>query len=44
MNLEMGLKEAREGIFGENVPSFLKNEKLRLVIFGGKGEIGRAHV
>ncbi|MBU4511448.1 ArsA family ATPase, partial [bacterium] len=41
MNLEMELKEAKESIFGENVPSFLKNEKLRLVIFGGKGGTGK---
>ena len=41
MNFEMGLKKAKEGIFGENVPSFLKNEKLRLVIFGGKGGTGK---
>lgn len=41
MNFEMESKGAKEGIFGENVPSFLKNEKLRLVIFGGKGGTGK---
>ncbi len=33
--------EAKEIIPGDNAPSFLKNEKLRLVIFGGKGGTGK---
>jgi len=41
VNHKVESKEAKEGIFGENVPSFLKNEKLRLVIFGGKGGTGK---
>ncbi|MFZ6016851.1 MAG: ArsA family ATPase [Nitrospirota bacterium] len=34
-------KEAKGIILGDNVPSFLKGEKLRLVIFGGKGGTGK---
>ncbi|MBU4311481.1 MAG: ArsA family ATPase [Candidatus Omnitrophica bacterium] len=30
-----------EPIYSNNIPSFLKNEKLRLVIFGGKGGTGK---
>ncbi len=40
-NFGMGLAEAEEIILGNDAPSFLKNEKLRLVIFGGKGGTGK---
>ena len=40
-NFGMGLAEAEEIILGDDAPSFLKNEKLRLVIFGGKGGTGK---
>jgi len=40
-NFGMELAEAEEIILGDDAPSFLKNEKLRLVIFGGKGGTGK---
>jgi len=40
-NIEEIKEEAEEIILGENAPSFLKNEKARLVIFGGKGGTGK---
>lgn len=38
---EVESKETREIIFNNNALSFLKNEKLRLVIFSGKGGTGK---
>ena len=34
-------EEAQEILPGDDAPSFLRNEKLRLVIFGGKGGTGK---
>jgi len=38
---DMELEEADGNLLGDNAPSFLKNEKLRLVVFGGKGGTGK---
>jgi len=40
-DFEAASSQDEENILGKNVPSFLKNEKMRLVIFGGKGGTGK---
>ncbi|MBU4312913.1 MAG: ArsA family ATPase [Candidatus Omnitrophica bacterium] len=38
---EVDSKESHQFILSDNAPSFLRNEKLRLVIFSGKGGTGK---